>query len=132
LLLLTRVVRERNVYRALDGPVLVVLGALIPVGQSLEALCLSDVFNNASSAVVMAPIAATIAAGLDVSADPFSMAVSRASPGYVAPPHCGGVASGFASGATSRPVGATWGGAPTNFALSGVGTGATRPMRHAA
>ena len=106
-LLLTRVVRERNVYRALDGPVLVVLGALIPIGQSLEAsgvtpligsvlleltagqsayislalvliitMSLSDVINNAATAVVMAPIAATVAAGLGLSADPFLMAVA--------------------------------------------------------
>jgi len=106
-LLLTRVVRERNLYRALDGPVLVVLAALIPVGQSLEAtgvtsligqmlltvstgqslyvalalvltitMFVSDIINNAATAVIMAPIAATVAAGLGVSADPFLMAVA--------------------------------------------------------
>ncbi len=107
LLLLTRVVRERNMYRAFDGPVLVVLGALLPVGQSLEAtgvttlignllvdvtaaqstyvslalvlvitMFVSDVVNNAATAVIMAPIAATVATGLGVSLDPFLMAVA--------------------------------------------------------
>jgi di/tricarboxylate transporter len=104
---LTRVVQERNVYRALDGPVLVVLAALIPVGQSLETtgvtpligeallaatagqsayvslalvlvitMFVSDVINNAATAVVMAPIAATVATGLGANADPFLMAVA--------------------------------------------------------
>jgi di/tricarboxylate transporter len=106
-LLVTRVVRDRNLYRALDGPVLVVLAALIPVGQSLEAsgvtpligeallavtagqsayvslalvliitMFVSDVINNAATAVVMAPIAATVAVGLSASPDPFLMAVA--------------------------------------------------------
>ncbi len=105
-LLLTRVVRERNLYRALDGAVLVVLAALIPIGQSLEVtgvtnligntllsftasqsvyvslalvlvitMFVSDIINNAATAVIMAPIAATVATGLGVNADPFLMAV---------------------------------------------------------
>ncbi len=106
-LLLTRVVRERNVYRSLDGPVLVVLAALLPVGQSLEAtgvtkiisnllltvtsdqstylslalvlvitMFVSDIINNAATAVIMAPIAATVATSLGASPDPFLMAVA--------------------------------------------------------
>jgi di/tricarboxylate transporter len=106
-LLLTRVVRDRNVYRSLDGAVLVVLAALIPVGQSLEAsgvtsligrtlleltathsayvslalvlaitMLVSDIINNAATAIVMAPIGATVAAGLSLSVDPFLMAVA--------------------------------------------------------
>jgi di/tricarboxylate transporter len=106
-LLLTRVVRARDLYRSLDGPVLVVLAALLPVGQSLEAhgvtdlmsrgllaftaeqsiyvslavvlvisMFVSDIMNNAATAVIMAPIAATVAAGLGVSPDPFLMAVA--------------------------------------------------------
>jgi di/tricarboxylate transporter len=106
-LLLARVVRARDLYRSLDGPVLVVLAALLPVGQSLEAngvtdllsrgllaitieqseyaslavvlvisMFVSDIMNNAATAVIMAPIAATVAAGLGVSPDPFLMAVA--------------------------------------------------------
>lgn len=107
LLLLTRVVRARSVYQSLDGAAIVVLGALLPVGQSLQtsgvtdliasgvvtvvagqsiyiALALvllvtmfvSDLINNAATAVVMAPIAATVAADLGANADPFLMAVA--------------------------------------------------------
>lgn len=106
-LLLSRVVRARDLYRSLDGPVLVVLAALLPVGQSLEAtgvtellsrgllmftaeqsayvslvvvllitMSVSDLMNNAATAVIMTPIAATVATGLGVSADPFLMAVA--------------------------------------------------------
>lgn len=106
-LLLANVLRPRTVYSAVDGSVIVVLGALLPVGASLQSsglteligatllnltngqstylslalvliitMFLSDLINNAATAVVMAPIATTIAAGLGVSADPFLMAVA--------------------------------------------------------
>jgi di/tricarboxylate transporter len=106
-LLLLRVVRLSRAYAALDGSVIVVLGALIPVGQSLQTtgvtelignglltltsgssmyvslalillitMFLSDVINNAATALVMAPVAATTAAGLGASSDPFLMAVA--------------------------------------------------------
>jgi di/tricarboxylate transporter len=106
-LLLARVVRARHVYNALDGPTLVVLGALIPIGESMRStgltdvigqglltltahqsayaalalvliitMFVSDLMNNAATAVVMAPVAASVAAGLGVSADPFLMAVA--------------------------------------------------------
>ena len=106
-LLLAGVVRPRNLYQSIDGAVIVVLGALLPVGQSLQSsgvteiiglglltvasgesvyvalalvliitMFLSDVINNAATAVVMAPIATTVAAGLAVSPDPFLMAVA--------------------------------------------------------
>lgn len=52
-------------------PVYVVLGFLLVVTMTL-----SDVMNNAATAVVMAPIAAGVAAGLGFSADPFLMAVA--------------------------------------------------------
>lgn len=39
-------------------------------------MCLSDLINNAATALVMAPIAAAIAAGLGVSPDPYLMAVA--------------------------------------------------------
>ncbi len=107
LLLLTRVVRARSVYQSLDGAAIVVLAALLPVGQSLQStglteviasgvvavvadqpvylalalvllvtMFVSDVINNAATAVIMAPIAATVAADLGVDSDPFLMAVA--------------------------------------------------------
>jgi di/tricarboxylate transporter len=39
-------------------------------------MCLSDLINNAATALVMAPIAAAIATGLGVSVDPYLMAVA--------------------------------------------------------
>ncbi|ALM53057.1 SLC13 family permease [Halomonas huangheensis] len=97
----------REAYRAIDGPVLILLAAMIPVGQSLETsggaklvadgllvlggtwppvlvlgglfLCsmlLSNVINNAAAALLMAPIAASLARGFDASLDPFLMVVA--------------------------------------------------------
>ncbi len=101
------VVPPRSVYTAIDWPVVVLLGALLPVagavaetglaaavagaalagmpeGDALVALAvvlvttmtLSDLVNNAATAAVMCPIAASTAASLGVSADPFLMAVA--------------------------------------------------------
>lgn len=42
----------------------------------IVTMCLSDVLNNAATAVLMAPVAAGVAAQLGVSADPFLMAVA--------------------------------------------------------
>ncbi len=97
----------RQAYEAIDWPILVLLGAMIPVGASLEstgaaaqladwlvqaggslppwamlavilvvAMLLSDVVNNAAAAVLLAPIAISTANGLEVSSDPFLMAVA--------------------------------------------------------
>lgn len=52
-------------------PVYIVLGFLLVVTMTL-----SDIMNNAATAVVMAPIAAGVAAGLGYSPDPFLMAVA--------------------------------------------------------
>ncbi len=99
----------RELYEGIDWPVIVLLGALIPVGGALEStgateivanailrltaggspavilvlimvvtMTLSDLLNNAATAVVMAPIGAGIAARLGVSADPFLMAIAVA------------------------------------------------------
>ncbi len=101
------VVSLRDLYTAIDWPVIVLLGAMIPLGQALEStggtgliaglivsmagnlgpiaimalllivtMTLSDIMNNAATAVVMAPIAATLAGQLGVSADPYLMAVA--------------------------------------------------------
>ena len=100
-------VAPRDIYESVDWPVIVLLGAMIPIGQALEAtgttelvagalvdvstglppaivlglvlvvtMTLSDVINNAATAVVMAPIAVRAAAGLGVDPDPFLMAVA--------------------------------------------------------
>lgn len=97
----------REVYDSIDWPVIVLLGAMIPVGQALEStggakiiaeyllnaagqmspvltlavvllgtMALSNVLNNAATAILMAPIAISIARGLGASADPFLMGVA--------------------------------------------------------
>ena len=107
LLVLMQVVSVREVYASIDWPVVVLLGAMIPLGRALETtggtdliasgivtvagglgplfimalllvvtMTLSDVMNNAATAVVMAPIAATLATQLGVNLDPFLMAVA--------------------------------------------------------
>jgi len=102
-----RLMALRDVYQAVDWPVVVLLGALIPVGGALEAtggaaliadavvsatgafgpvavlvllmvitMTLSDVLNNAATAVVMAPISVDLAERLGANPDAFLMAVA--------------------------------------------------------
>lgn len=97
----------RQVYKSIDWSIIVLLGALIPLGGALKTtgaakiigssilsmtgdgslllvlallllitMTLSDVMNNAATAVVMAPIGADIAELLHMSPDPFLIAVS--------------------------------------------------------
>lgn len=107
----------RDIYESIDWPIVVLLGAMIPVGQALETsggsmviaqpildlgesapvwlilallmavtMLLSDVMNNAATAVLMAPIGIEIANGLGYSLDPFLMAVAvGASSTYLTP-----------------------------------------------
>jgi di/tricarboxylate transporter len=106
-LVLTGAVRLDELYASIDWPVLVLLGAMLPVGGALEAtggtvlvadgilsisaglapvwvltlllvstMMLSDVINNNATAVLMAPIALTLATRLDVNPDAFLMAVA--------------------------------------------------------
>jgi di/tricarboxylate transporter len=106
-MILVGLVPVRELYEHIDWPVVVLLGAMIPVGQALEisgttrviasglvgasaglppvvlltvilvaTMTLSDVINNAATAVVMAPIALTIAQQLGVNPDTFLMAVA--------------------------------------------------------
>jgi di/tricarboxylate transporter len=101
------VIPPRDLYASVDWPVIVLLAALIPIGDALLTtgtttvvvsaflglqagwppvvvlttlliltMTLSDVINNAATAVVMAPMAIATASGLGVSADPFLMAVA--------------------------------------------------------
>ncbi len=100
-------ISAREAYRAIDWPIILLLGAMIPVGAALETsggaelianslggwagdlppvwglvavlvitMTLSDIVNNAAAAVLMCPIAAGVAKTLEVSADPFLMAVA--------------------------------------------------------
>jgi di/tricarboxylate transporter len=107
LYVLLNILPLRQVYEAIEWPVIVLLGALIPIGQALEAsggtaliaqaiaglsaspkvvltllmivtMTLSDVMNNTATAVIAAPVAVDIAARLEVNADPFLMAVAVA------------------------------------------------------
>ena len=105
--LLIGVLPLREGYQAIDGPVIVLLAAMLPVGEALEtsggaeiiadallrfgvewpitislaglfilSMLLSNVVNNAAAALLMAPIAASLASGFDVSLDPFLMVVA--------------------------------------------------------
>lgn len=104
------IVPLRELYSSVEWSVIVLLGAMIPIGQALETsggtdliagglvaisdgyapfvvltllmlitMTLSDVMNNTAMAVVAAPVALEIANDLEVSADPFLMAVAVAS-----------------------------------------------------
>ena len=107
LMVVANVVPPRELYESIDWPVIVLLGAMIPIGGALETsgvtallagwitslaagtsvifvlgllfvvtMTLSDVMNNAATAVIAAPLAVAIASGLGVSPDPFLMAVA--------------------------------------------------------
>lgn len=109
-LVITNAMPTRKLYSSIDWPVIVLLGAMIPVGGALQAtgstdliakfvlthaghyspivilailmiitMTLSDIMNNAATAVVMAPIGISIAQGLHVNSDPFLMGVAVAS-----------------------------------------------------
>lgn len=104
---LTGILTTRQIYDDIDWPVIVLLAAMIPVGNALTTsgttqlvadgliqvteglstplilalllvvtMLLSDVINNAATALVMAPLGIAMANTLGVSADPFLMAVA--------------------------------------------------------
>ncbi len=97
----------KNIYQFVDWSIIVLLGAMIPVGEALQTtggtqllagslvnladwlppwailtllmvitMTLSDVINNAATAVIMAPIGVSIANQMQWSPDPFLMAVA--------------------------------------------------------
>ncbi len=99
--------RARNLYREVEWPVIVLLGAFFPVGEALTAtgttgliasaidgvahgaplfvllgvlialtMMLTDLLNNATTALIMAPVAVGIAERMDLAVDPFLMAVA--------------------------------------------------------
>jgi di/tricarboxylate transporter len=107
LYVLLNILPLRHVYEAVEWPVIVLLGSMIPIGQALESsggteliaegiaslatsptvvlsllmivtMTLSDVMNNTATAVIAAPVALDIAERLEVNADPFLMAVAVA------------------------------------------------------
>lgn len=104
---ITGIVSFRDVYGEVDWSVIVLLGAMIPVGLALDTsggadliarqvlkvgsglqvwqllallmiitMFLSDIVNNAATAVLMAPIALSIAQGLSLSQDAFLMTIA--------------------------------------------------------
>lgn len=97
----------RDLYRHIDWPVIVLLGAMIPVGQALQntgadiliaesiagtagilptwaivtlllvaTMLLTDVINNAATALIMAPISIATAQALDINPDAFLMTIA--------------------------------------------------------
>ncbi len=106
-MILAGLVPLKEIYESIDWPIIVLLGAMFPLGHALEStggagliaakllilsghlppmgtvavllvgtMLLSNVVNNAAAAVLMAPIAITLAEGMAVSADPLLMAVA--------------------------------------------------------
>ena len=106
-LVVTRLLPVRDLYDSIDWPVVVLLGAFLPVGGALQhtgatqlfadaiatgagglpvwallvvimtiSALLSAVINNAATAVLMAPIALTVARIIDAPIDAFLMAVA--------------------------------------------------------
>ncbi len=101
------ILSPRQIYDDIDWPVIVLLAAMIPVGNALTTtgttelvanslvqatdgfavywiitlllvvtMLLSDVINNAATALVMAPLGIAMATSLGVNSDPFLMAVA--------------------------------------------------------
>ena len=106
-MLFLNVASLREAYDSINWPVIILLGAMIPIGGALETtgatnlitesilgigdgispilvltillivtMTLSDIVNNAATAVIMAPIALGLAERLQVNADAFLMAVA--------------------------------------------------------
>jgi len=106
-MVLSGVLPMKHLYTSIDWPVIVLLGAMLPVGAALEStggagqvarllhalaadlplwavlgilmvttMLLSDIINNAATAVLMAPIALGVAHGLELPSDPFLMTVA--------------------------------------------------------
>lgn len=105
--ILTNVTSLQDAYNSIEWPILVLLGALIPIGQAMKttgaaalvadslvsvagslplwaiiglvlaiSMWLSDLIHNTPTAVLMAPVGASIATSLQASIDPFLMAIA--------------------------------------------------------
>jgi len=108
-LVLTKTIKVKDLYTSIDWPVIILLGAMLPIGTALEttggaeliasnilriglefppeatlalifivSMLLSNVINNAATVVLMAPIGLSVAGGMDLSSDPFLMAIGVA------------------------------------------------------
>tara|TARA_Y100000294_G_scaffold70287_1_gene66644 strand:- start:2728 stop:4626 length:1899 start_codon:yes stop_codon:yes gene_type:complete len=97
----------RDLYKNIDWPIIVLLGAMIPISNALQStgttkliadqvvimtqglptwsivalimvitMSLSDIINNAATALIMAPISVGIAISMGVNMDPFLMSVA--------------------------------------------------------
>ena len=106
-MVLFKVIRVGEVYEGVDWPLIILLGAMIPVGEAFEtsgaaeslanttvnfvgtssptlllgvilvvSIVLADLFSNAAAAIIMCPVGISMAERMDVSADPFLMAVA--------------------------------------------------------
>ncbi|MBN1141855.1 MAG: SLC13 family permease [Deltaproteobacteria bacterium] len=106
-MVLSGVVPRNEIYQSIDWAVIVLLAAMIPLGEALETsggtrliagyllqwggsahpvatlavllactMLLTNLLNNAATAILTAPIAINLAHGLGVSVDPFLMAVA--------------------------------------------------------
>jgi di/tricarboxylate transporter len=106
-MVLVRVIPPSQVYESIDWPVIVLLGAMIPLGDALQdtsaarliggsilmisgevgplvmlavvlmmTMAITPVLNNAATAVIMAPIAISIAERMAIVPDAFLMAVA--------------------------------------------------------
>lgn len=107
LMVMFNIMPMRRVYQSIDWSIIVLLGALIPLGDALKStgaadligqgilalagieypalilallliitMTLSDMMNNAATAVVMSPIAVNMAQSLHMNVDAFLMAVA--------------------------------------------------------
>ena len=105
--ILSGILRVRDLYKSIDWPIIILLGAMIPVSEALQTtgvtsiiseavvnftsalptwsilsiimiitMCLSDIINNAATALIMAPISAGIALSMGLNIDPFLMSVA--------------------------------------------------------
>ncbi len=106
-LVLIKIINMRDIYNNIDWSIILLLAALIPVGNAVQTtgmadllanelyqlssligplgiltllmiltMTLSDILNNAATAVILAPIAVTLAQSMGVNPDAFLMAVA--------------------------------------------------------
>ena len=106
-LVLSNQISARELYDGIDWPVIVLLGAMGPVGMAMEvsgvnnlladqiavlagvlqpwcivalvlvtAMVLSDIINNAATAILMSQLSIRVAEKMDISVDPLLMAVA--------------------------------------------------------
>lgn len=117
LMVVFNIVTPREFYDAIEWPIIIMLGALLPVGEALQTtggadtianlmmgalnllspglmvsllmittILLTNLINNAAAAVLMAPIAHSLALKMGVSVDPMLMAVAvSASSAFLTP-----------------------------------------------